>query len=269
MTPQNFFMTGCASGIGRHLAGRLLSMGHRVYATDINIEALDAHREAAQWQEDMVYTRQLDVADPDNWAYVFADAVKKMDHVDVAMNIAGVLCAGWTQDMPAKEVHMQVDVNVKGVIFGTQEAARHMIPRREGHIINIASMASLAPIPGLAVYCGTKYAVRGFSTACNAELKDYNIAVTTVCPDGVKTPMTDIPIENEAADIIWSGGKLLQTEDIGRLIVERVLPDRPIVVAYPTDRMIQARLGDLFPSLGFKLLPWLQGKGRSSRRKQV
>ncbi len=267
MTPQNFFLTGCASGIGRHVAGTLLSKGHSVYATDINIEALEAHRDAAQWPEDLVRCRQLNVSDPNNWRDVYADAVDFLGHVDISMNIAGILKAGWVQDMPVDEVQSQIDVNVKGVIFGTQEAARHMIPRREGHIINIASLASLAPLPGLAVYCASKYAVRGFSTSAAGELRDFNIAVTAVCPDAVKTPMTEISLENEAADIIYSSGELISVEDVGRLIFDKVIPERPLVAGYPMDRMIQARLGDLFPSLGFKVLPWLRGKGRSSRRR--
>ena len=227
MTPQKFFLTGCASGIGRHIAGTLLSRGHEVYATDINIEALEAHADAAQWPEGKVRCRQLDVANAENWKEAYADAVKAFEHIDISMNIAGILKAGWVQDMPESEIHSQIDVNIKGVIFGTQEAARHMIQRREGHIINIASLAGCAPLPGLAVYCGTKYAVRGFSTSCAGELRDFNVAVTAVCPDAVKTPMTEIPMDNEAADIIYSRGEMITVEDVARLFFDKVIPERP------------------------------------------
>jgi len=264
---QNFFLTGCASGIAKHLTGRLLEAGHRVYATDINIEGLDKTAEEQDWDKERVRTQQLNVGNYANWEEVFGAAVNEFGHIDVIGNIAGILKSGWIQDMPLDEVDMQVEVNIKGVMYGTQVAARHMIERKSGHIINIASMAGMAPIPGLAVYSGTKYAVRGFSMACASELRQYNIAVTAVCPDAVATPMTEIPVENEAADIIWSSGEMLTEKDIGDLIMNRVLPKKPVVAVLPRGRGIQARLGDLLPNLGYGMIAGLRKKGKEARSK--
>jgi len=265
---KSFFMTGCASGIGKHLADVLIARGDRVFATDINIEALEAHAKEKNWPADRVHTSKLNVCDPEEWKRVFAEAVQAFGHLDVVMNIAGILKSSWVQDTPIKDVEMQVDINVKGVIYGTQEAARHMIPRKAGHIINIASMAGMAPIPGLAVYSGSKYAVRGFTMAAAGELRRYNIAVTAVCPDGVNTPLLDLPVENEAADLIWSGSRLLTVQDIEKLVLGRVLAKKPVVAALPWTRAIQARLGDLFPSVGFGLVASLAKKGHQKRQQQ-
>ena len=78
--------------------------------------------------------------------------------------------------MRDEDVHRHFDVNVKGVIFGTRAAAARMIPQGHGHVVNIASMAALAPIPGLALYSASKYAVRAFSLAAAEELRAHGVA---------------------------------------------------------------------------------------------
>ena len=111
--------------------------------------------------------------------------------IDVVMNIAGVIRPGEIRSIQAEDVDYHFDINVKGLIFGTRAAAQRMIPRGRGHIINVASLASMAPIPGLGLYSASKYAVRGFSLSAAEELRHHGIAVTTVCPDAVDTPMVD------------------------------------------------------------------------------
>lgn len=264
---KNFFLTGCASGIARHLVTVLDGRGHRVFATDMHAAGLEAAAAECGWNRDRVMFRELNVTDTAAWTTVFGEAVSALGHIDVVMNIAGVLRTNWIENVPVDEVNLQIDVNLKGVIYGTQEAVKHMIPRRSGHIVNLASMAALAPVPGLAVYTASKYGVRGFSTAVAGEVKQYGIAVTSVCPDGVATPMVDIPLENEAADIIWSGGKLLTVEDVGRLVIEHVLPKRPYVAATPFSRAFQSRVADLWPGLAFSLLGSYRRKGKAARHR--
>jgi short-subunit dehydrogenase len=75
-----------------------------------------------------------------------------------------------------------VDVNLWGVIHGSRVAVRHMVPRGTGHIINVASMSGLFPVPMTTAYATTKHAVVGLSTCLRAELADLGVAVTVVCP---------------------------------------------------------------------------------------
>jgi len=62
-----------------------------------------------------------------------------------------------------EDIEMHFDVNTKGVILGTRAAAKRMVARRDGHVINVGSLASLAAVPGIALYSASKFAVRGFS----------------------------------------------------------------------------------------------------------
>ncbi len=115
---------------------------------------------------------------------------------------------GHTPELLDGDVELQIGVNLKGVIYGTREAARLMLRQpdlaRRGHIVNIASLAALAPIPGLTVYSATKYAVRAFSLAAAEELRPLGIAVTVVCPDAVKTPMLDLQVGYEEAALTFT-----------------------------------------------------------------
>src|SRR5690606_33974273 len=123
----------------------LVRRGHSVYATDVNAEALAALEAEPDWPADRAWTRVLGVTDPDAWSEVFADAVQQTGGVDFVMNIAGVMVSAWAEETAVQDIHRQIDINLKGVIFGTQEAIRHMKPRGKGHVVNIASMAAIAP----------------------------------------------------------------------------------------------------------------------------
>ena len=266
LSPRTYFMTGCASGIGRHVAGLLLERGDRVYATDVNFDALRKCAAEAHWPEERSRCDLLDVRNREDWETVFARAVDAFGRVDVCMNNAGVMLSGWAHEQPAQEVDLQIDINTKGVIWGTQVAARHMIEKGGGHIVNISSMAGIASIPGIAVYTASKHAVRGFSLAAAFELKKYGIAVTAVCPDAIKTPLLEQSARHEAGAVVFSGSRLLTLEEIGHIILHRVLVRRELEVAIPWRRGMLSRIGNLLPWASHGLLTSLQKIGRAHQR---
>lgn len=260
---KNFFLTGCASGMARHLTGVLLGQGHRVFATDVNLPALEAAAQERSWAQDRVRLRALDVRNADDWEKVFGEAVQEFEHIDVCMNIAGLLLAAWAEEQPVNEVHSHIDVNLKGVIFGTRIAARHMAPRGKGHIINIASIAGLTPVPGLAVYAATKYAVRAYSLSVNMELRKKGVYVTAICPASVQTPMLDAQLHNDAADLFYSGYRMLTVEEIEYAILHRAMRRRPpYEVHIPRLKTKLGKFVDLFPAVGPVFAPLYKWSGR-------
>lgn len=259
--PETFFLTGAASGIGQHLADRLISQGKRVFATDINLEALRLHARTRRWPDDRVWLRKLDVRDATDWNEAISEAVQFLGRVDVMMNIAGYMLAGWAHEMPPEIIDRHLDINVKGVIFGTQAAARQMIRQGHGHIINIASMSALAPIPGIAVYSASKYAVRAFSLAAALEFRPHNVFVTVINPDAVRTPLLRPQKGIEAAAVVFSSPKLLTVEDVARAILEKAIPRKPLEVNIPPHRGWLAHLTNTFPRLEFILRDYFQGRG--------
>jgi 3-oxoacyl-[acyl-carrier protein] reductase len=267
-TPHRFLLTGCASGIGRHLAEVLLAAGHQVFATDLDEHRLREHAAAhpAAWPSDRSYLRRLDVTQASAWELVFAEAERVMGRVDVLINIAGYLLPGFVGDFDPDSVHRHLDVNTKGVIFGTHTAARHMLARGDGHIVNIASIAGLAPVPGIALYSASKYAVRAFSLAAAQELRPRGVAVSVVCPDAVQTPMLDLQVGYREAALTFSGTRVLTVADVADAIVRRVLPHRPLELHLPRSRALLARLADLFPQTSLWLRPILERRGRARQQ---
>jgi NAD(P)-dependent dehydrogenase (short-subunit alcohol dehydrogenase family) len=264
--PTTYFLTGCGSGIGRHLALSLLRRGHKVYATDVNEAALESLAAEPDWPADRAWTRTLSVTDPAAWEEVFAHAVETMGPIDVVMNIAGVMASAWAHETAIEDVHRQIDINLKGVIFGTQVAVHHMKPRGSGHVVNIASMAGIAPLPGLAVYAASKFGVRAFSVTTAMELHGTGVMVSTVCPDAVKTPLINIA-PSESSAVIWSAPRLLTVEDLERLIIDKVLVRRPFVAALPGYRAFLSRIADRWPGLGVRLLPLFRSIGLKNKQK--
>ncbi len=259
-------VTGCASGIGRHLVGVLVERGHRVVATDVELAKLKAAAKAERWNGERVLLKALDVRDAAAWDRVVDFALAKAGGLDVLLNVAGYLRPGYIHETDAAEVDRHIDVNTKGVIFGTRAAARAMVPKGAGHIVNIASLAAIAPVPGLCLYSASKFAVRGFSLAVSQELSRFGVAVTTVCPDAVQTPMLDLQVDYEEAALTFSGDRVLTVDDVAQAIV-RALDERPMEVLIPMGRASLAKVVNAFPQIADRVKPLLRRKGLSAQRR--
>lgn len=260
-------LTGCASGIGRHLTTTLARRGHRIMATDVDAAKLDEAAQDEGWSDAAVKRRALDVRSEEAWETALDALEAAFGPADVAMNVAGVLMPAYAHAFEAKHMHLQLDVNVKGVMLGTRAASKRMIARRSGHIVNIGSLASLAPTPGLSIYAASKFAVRGFSLAAATELRPHGVAVTLVMPDAVKTPMLDLQVDYEEAALTFSGAAPLMVEDVANAIVDEVLPRRPIELALPLGRSLLARVANTAPWIASVLAPSLLAKGRAAQRR--
>jgi 3-oxoacyl-[acyl-carrier protein] reductase len=135
-----------------------------------------------------------------------------------------------------------------------------MVARGRGHILNIASLAGIAPVAGLTLYSASKFAVRGFTLAAATDLKPHGVAVTVVCPDAVATPMLALQEDFAEAALTFSGSKPLTVEEVGSAILD-ALESRPLEVALPHSRAILARFASAAPGLASHVDPWLRKKG--------
>ena len=261
-----FLVTGCASGIGRDLADALVAAGARMVATDRDIEALERHARERAWPTDRVITRLLDVTQPEDWARVVEETRARFDRIDVLLNVAGYLLPGWVHEVDETAVHRHFDVNLKGVVFGTRAASSVMVEQGFGHVVNVASLAALAPIPGLALYSASKYAVRAFSLAAAQELRPHGVAVTVVCPDAVRTPMLELQRDYEQAAMTFSGPRVLEPAEVTGAILGPVLQRAPLEVFLPRSRGWLARVADVFPTTALTIGPILRKRGRSKQR---
>jgi 3-oxoacyl-[acyl-carrier protein] reductase len=258
-----FFVTGAASGIGRALASAIARRGDALIATDRDLAALE--RAAAPWPRDRVWLRRLDVTDADAWEAIVAVAEQHAGPIDVLVNVAGFLLPGWTHEIDESAFDKHFDVNVKGVVLGMRAVLPGMIARRAGHVINVASLAALAPIPGIALYSASKYAVRAYSLAAAQELKPHGVDVTIVCPDAVRTPMLELQRDYEEAAMTFSGPRVLEPEEVVRAILDATV-SRPLEVYLPRHRGWLARAADLVPRAAMRIGPMLSKRGRARQK---
>lgn len=260
-------VTGAGSGIGRRLVAVLSGRGDRVLATDVSYPRLVDAGQSDGWSEHRVAVRHLDVVDPAGWEAALDFAEGRFGALTHVVNNAGVLSPDWLVNAKDEDIHRQLDVNVKGVVFGTRAAARRMVERKSGHIVNVGSLASLSPVPGLSLYAASKFAVRGFSLSAAMELAEFGVAVSVVMPDAVQTPMLDIQKGRDEAAVTFSGGAALSPDVIAKAILES-FEERPLEVTLPAGRGVLAKLVGLSPGLGAKIAPMMRRRGQKAQDRQ-
>lgn len=257
--PRVYFITGAGGGIGGELARRLHGRGERVAVADINAEALGRRLPKAQPADCLRLT--LDVTSAESWQSALNRTVTHFGRIDCLLNVAGFLNAGSLLDVATEEIDRHLDVNARGVMYGTVQAGRIMAAQGAGHIVNIASLAGIGATPGLTLYSASKFAVRGFSLAAAAELKSKGVAVSVVCPGPVYTPMLAKQLDTEHAALTFSVRTILQPEDVVDAILKRVLSKRPLELALPATDGFLLKLSAMFPDLAARLVSAFRKSG--------
>lgn len=254
LTGKVIIVSGAAGGIGQQLAARLSAVGAVVVATDVDEIAL---RKVATLTR--VETLLCDVRRSEDWEKVFAHAAR-LGPVYALINAVGVLKPGYIDTVTAKEIDFHIDINVKGVMLGSAIAAREFKRAGEGHIINIASLAGVAPIPGIGLYSASKFAVRGFTLALASELIGTGVFATVVCPDAVKTPMLDLQKDYPEAALTFSGAAPLAADDVAEAIVA-VIGKNESEITLPLWRGLMAKAASAMPSLAPFMVETLRRAG--------
>lgn len=180
-------ITGGARGIGKATAKALVAKGCRVAIGDLDLEL--AEKTAAELGGGTV-ALPLDVTDRASFERFLDEAEGHLGPVDAVVNNAGIMPVTPFAEEAEDSIRRQVEINFLGVATGTQLAIRRLLPRGGGYIVNIASQAGKAGIPGIATYSGTKHAVVGLSEAVRAELRGTGIEVLCVMPTVVNTELT-------------------------------------------------------------------------------
>jgi len=180
-------ITGGARGIGKATAKALVGKGCRVAIGDVDLAL--AEQTAAELGGGAI-ALPLDVTDRTSFASFLERTESQLGPLDVLVNNAGIMPVTPFVEESEESVRRQVDINLHGVITGTQLAIERMQPRGAGHIVNIASQAGKGGVPGIATYSATKHGVVGLSEAVRAELRGSGVDVSCVMPTVVNTELT-------------------------------------------------------------------------------
>ena len=254
-------VTGAARGFGLEIARRLVDRGHSVVLTDVDEDALYA---AAASLGPRAYGVAADVRSAGDHARV-AEFASTLGPLEVWVNNAGIARAAKVWEHSDDELRACVDINVMGVMHGSRAAIAAM-GDRGGQILNVASLAGLGPVPGLAVYATTKAAVVSFSTSLAGDLKLVGspVRVHVICPDAADTKLVRDVAGDEDAAIMFSGPRLLDPGEVADRAVA-MLDGRRLLRSMPASRAAIVRAVAMAPSVGLRTLRFLRWYGDRRR----
>lgn len=181
---KTLLITGVSSGFGRALAREALAAGHRVTGTLRSAEAAAAFEALAPGR---AFARILDLADFEAIGPMVDELEATIGPICVLVNNAGYGHEGVMEESPLADMQRQFDVNVFGAVAMMRAVLPHMRARRCGRILNITSMGGFITMPGIAYYCGSKFALEGISEALGKEVRELGIHVTAVAPGSFRT----------------------------------------------------------------------------------
>lgn len=184
LTGINFLITGVSSGFGRAFAEAALQAGHTVIGT---VRSDLAKKDFEDLASERAIALVLDVTDFSAIDSAIAEVTDKTGPIDVLVNNAGYGHEGSLEESPLAEMRQQFDVNVFGAVAMIKAVLPSMRMRRSGHIINITSMGGFITMPGIAYYCGSKFALEGISETLAKEVAGFGIKVTAVAPGSFRT----------------------------------------------------------------------------------
>ena len=231
-------ITGVSSGFGRALAQEALAVGHTVVGT---VRSAQAKRDFESLSANAAFGRLLDVTDFNTIDSVVAEIEASVGPIDVLVNNAGYGHEGTLEESPLSEMRRQFDVNVFGAVAVMKAVLPFMRERRRGHILNITSMGGYITMPGIAYYCGSKFALEGISEALGKEVKPFGITVTAVAPGSFRTDwagrsMTRTPRSIPDYDDIFNPIRKAREEKSGKQLGDPSKAARAMLTAIDADQ---------------------------------
>jgi NAD(P)-dependent dehydrogenase (short-subunit alcohol dehydrogenase family) len=234
-------ITGAGSGIGRATAIAFAAEKADLVIADINEKSLaDAAKDISALGA-RVLTRVVDVSDREAMAAFASAVISERGRVDILHNNAGFAIGARIESLTLDDWDRILKVNLWGVIHGINFFLPHMIKRRQGHIVNTSSVLGLCAAPGTGAYNTTKFAVAGLGETLRAELRRYNIGVTTLCPGVINTaiitnarlrlPEATVVDRDNLEDFYRSRG--WPPERVARAVLKAVRCNRSVVPVGP------------------------------------
>jgi 3-oxoacyl-[acyl-carrier protein] reductase len=230
------FVTGAASGIGRHLVGALDRAGHRVIAADLNQDGPRPGAGARGLVRPSCSRPYLDVTSETDWSAALdpgdrSRRGRRRDDERGRRPLARLRGrrgrGGHRQDLPGERARRRARDARGGPADDSRRTSRgtSSTSARSRRSHRSRGCRSTARASG---------AVRGFTLSAAVELEAQRISVSLVCPDAVETPMLDLQKGRAEAALTFSGSRPLTVDEVSRVVLEHVLPARPLEVSIPT-----------------------------------
>jgi 3-oxoacyl-[acyl-carrier protein] reductase len=263
--PVGVVVIGAANGIGAATARRLAAAGTPLLLADVEREPLEALSRALGGPAHGAHVRTVDVRDASGLTRLAAESAETLGGLHAVINCAAVIRPASLLDAPLDDIWEQVDINLTGAILVARAFLPHLVAQRRGHLVNVASLGGLVPLPGSVVYSATKFGVRGFSLALALDAARHGVAVSVICPDSADTRQLRAEAGHPDSALSFTSAPLT-ADDVARAIVRTLRhPRREVLV--PRPRGVLIRLLVVFPALFARLVPLLTWLGQRGRRR--
>jgi len=215
---KTILITGATSGIGKACAYQFGANENRLIITGRRNKRLQELKKDLEGKFNTeVITLSFDIRDNNQVKEAVASIPENWKDIDILINNAG-LAVGLSkiQEGEIDDWERMIDTNVKGLLYITRAISPNMVARRNGHIINIGSIAGKETYPFGNVYCATKHAVDSLTKAMRIDMVEYGIKVTQIAPGAVETEFSNVRFKGDdaKADSIYVGYEPLHPEDI-------------------------------------------------------
>ncbi len=188
---KQVLITGGSSGIGKHLAGKLLEHGNKIVIVSNNLAGLEQAAGELRNKSPQIFFYKADVGDADSVRAMAESVLRDHGCPDIVINNAGFATYRTFEESPIEEIEQLVNVNLLGAMRCTHSFLPAMISRGHGTIVNIASIAGKLIITPNGVYSASKHGLVAWSEIMKYELARFNINVSVVCPGRVETAFCD------------------------------------------------------------------------------
>ena len=192
-TKKTAIVTGGGSGIGRALSRQLAAQGAHVVVADIQLDSAERTVQSIASAGGSGHAMEVDVANREAVQRLVDSVVEQTGQLDLIFNNTGIAVIGEALEMSAEQWDSVLAVNLHGVVHGTTAAYAVMARQGHGHIVNIASLAGLVPMPFGTTYCATKHAVVGLSTSLRSEAAGHGVRISVACPGFIDTAIKHSP----------------------------------------------------------------------------
>ena len=251
-------VTGAASGIGAATCEVLAAAGASVVCGDVNPDGLDATLERVRTAGSTAIAVLTDVTLRTDVQRLVDRAVGDFGRIDAMCNVAGAMFPGLIEDLDDDTIDRGIDLNLKGVLYGTQLAIRAMKPFGRGSIVNVSSAAIDEPYAGIGVYAFTKAAVSMLTMTAALEAGEHGVRVNAIAPGATLTPFTtwrlhrpDGTLDQEAYDAFVEQSK---EQSPLRTLGEPI--DQALLIHYLVSDAARFATGNIFRVNGGQTMAW-------------
>jgi len=193
---KSVFLTGAASGIGRSFANALAKEGMKLFISDINMDGLDKVKNELIQMGAIVHSMKCDVSKLNDIEEGASEFFSKSWDLDLLINNAGIGRDDNLSNIDLGNWENVLNTNLWSVIYTLKVFLPHMIDRKSGHIVNVASMAGLFGSNEPLSYITTKFAIVGLSEGLFSRLKPYGINVSVITPGLINTGIYQTGLEH-------------------------------------------------------------------------